>query len=185
MNPASGLLTGLPGQTVGWGFSISSTTDYFVPTAVNFVPASGDGIFTDLLAPRLTTFVAGPAPGASPSVTEAFNLVAGTGLAKFAVNGGVPLGTLISGTILIDYDLFSVSPNDPSFDPGAHYIQSGPVIALDASILVGNANAGVPEPSSSLMILGGLTLLYSRRLLRRRSLRLATMATCTRISALR
>jgi hypothetical protein len=132
---------------------------------VNFVPASGDGVFTDLLSPRLTTFISGPAPGASPSVTEAFSLINGTGLASFTVANGVPLGTLINGTILVDYDLFSVSPNDPGFDPGVHYLQSGETISLDASISVVPAGptGDIPEPSSALLVLGGATCAYLRQ----------------------
>ena len=165
LDPPSGGLTATPGQTVGWGFTIDSPDYYFVPTGVNFIPASGDGIFTDLLAPRLTTFVAGPAPGASPSVTEAFNLINGTGLASFTVNNGVPLGTLISGSILVDYDLFTVSPNDPSFDSGVHYLTAGPTISLDASILVGSSTptGEVPEPSGAILVLGGVSWLVWRR----------------------
>jgi hypothetical protein len=164
LDPPSGGLTANPGQTVGWGFTIESLDYYFVPSAVNFVPASGDGIFTDLLAPRLTTFVAGPAPGASPSVTEAFSLINGTGLASFTVNNSVPSGTLINGTILVDYDLFTVSPNDPSFDPGTHYYQSGSTISLDASVLVSSTPTGdVPEPSAAILVLGGASWLILRR----------------------
>jgi len=159
LNPASGNLTALPGQTVGWGFTVNSPTSYFVPTAVNFVPASSDGVFTDMLGPRLTVFVAGPGPGESPVVSEAFNVGLGTGLASFAVNGGVALGTVISGNILIDYDLFSVSPNNPLFDPDAHYLGAGTTISLDASILVTNTpTSDTPEPSAALLLAGGLLL---------------------------
>lgn len=159
LDPASGNLTALPGQTVGWGFTVDSPTSYFVPTAVNFIPASGDGVFTDILGPRLTVFVAGPAPDENPNVSEAFNMSLGTGLASFAVNAGVALGTVISGNILIDYDLFSVSPNNPSFDPDAHYLGAGPTISLDASILVDNTpTSATPEPSAALLLAGGLLL---------------------------
>ncbi|MBM3788681.1 MAG: hypothetical protein FJW30_30460 [Acidobacteria bacterium] len=157
LNPASGNLTALPGQTVGWGFTVDSPTNYFVPTAVNFVPASGDGVFADMLGPRLTVFVAGPAPDENPNVTEAFDVGLGTGLASFTVNGGVALGTVIAGNILIDYDLFSVSPSNPSFDPGAHYLGAGTTISLDTSILVDNASTSeIPEPSAALLLAGGL-----------------------------
>ena len=169
LDPPSGGLTANPGQTVGWGFTVTSPDNYFVPSAVNFVPASGDGIFTDLLAPRLTTFISGPAPGASPSVTEAFSLINGTGLASFTVNNGVPLGTLINGNILVDYDLFAVSPNDPGFDPDAHYLGAGQTISLDASILVRNTPTGeVPEPSAAILVLGGASWLILRRRFGRR-----------------
>jgi len=92
-------------------------------------------------------------------------LINGTGLASFTVNNGVPLGTLINGNILVDYDLFTVSPNDPSFDPGVHFLQSGPTISLDASILVSNSvpTGEVPEPSAALLVLGGASLLFLRR----------------------
>jgi hypothetical protein len=159
LSPASGNLTALPGQTVGWGFTVNSPTEYFVPTAVNFVPASGDGVFTDMLGPRLTVFVAGPAPDENPLVSEAFNIGLGTGLASFTVNAGVPLGTVIGGNILIDYDLFSVSPNNPLFDPGAHYLGAGTTISLDASILVDNTPVSeTPEPSAAVLLASGILL---------------------------
>jgi hypothetical protein len=89
--------------------------------------------------------------------------VSGTG--EFDLFAIVPPGTLITGTISVDYDLFSDDPNDPNFDPGADFIGSG-TFKDTASILV------TPEPASWLLLLSTVLVPFvpaARRRLARRS----------------
>ena len=51
-DPLNGALFGAPGSTVGWGFTLTNTTDFLVVTGVSFVPAplSSFGTFEDYLS---------------------------------------------------------------------------------------------------------------------------------------
>jgi uncharacterized protein (TIGR03382 family) len=46
------------------------------------------------------------------------------------------------------YDLYSVSPNDPSFDPTDHELALGPFLAARVNLLVSAPSNAVPEPGT-------------------------------------
>jgi hypothetical protein len=157
---------------VGWGFTISNPdANYMVVTSAAFCktvvvagftvcdqfPNPSTGIFTDYIA-QFNFIVAGPAPE-SPIVSQAFNRALLTGVGSFAIAPTAPYGTL-SGQILLTYDLYSRSPNDPLFDPGADFIPPGPngnTLAANAAVSV------VPEPATILLVAGAVTLVRRRR----------------------
>ena len=126
------------GAVVGWGFTISNPDpDFLVVTSAEFcqtvvvagftvcdqLPSPALGTFTDYIA-QFNFIVAGPAPE-SPVVSQAFNRTLLTGVGSFAIAPGAPYGTF-SGQILLTYDLYSRSPNDPLFDAGADLLPPGP-----------------------------------------------------------
>ena len=160
-----GNLTASPGQTVGWGFNITSTSNFLVPTAVNFIPFPSSGVFTDLLGPR-ASFTVGPGPNESPNIIENFSPMLLTGLASFAVNANAAINTLINGTIFIDYDLYNRSPNDPNFNPGTDGVAFGQTVQLDASVLIANSvTSATPEPSTMGMFgIAGIAMAFGLRL---------------------
>ena len=84
-------------------------------TVCDQFPDPALGIFTDYIA-QFNFIVAGPAPE-SPVVSQVFNQTLQTGIGSFAIAPAAPYGTF-SGQILLTYDLYSRSPNDPLFDPG-------------------------------------------------------------------
>jgi hypothetical protein len=140
---------GSAGGVTGWGFDITN------PDPVNFVVLNDSfvtgglstGVFGNYVDYIASNFIAiGPNGDTGP---VAFNRATLSGVGEFDFNPVVPPATRVSGTINIDYSLFSQDPNDPNFDPGS-FVGSGTVSA------VGEADI-VPEPGSGVLV--GLTLL--------------------------
>lgn len=159
LDPASGAVTGPAGTTVGWGFTLTAgSSDFAVITGSDFCvgvvtsPCSNTfGTYTDFAGEQF--LVVGSGPGESP-ITEAFDDAMMTGMGSFAINPG-STGTL-SGFIAVTYDLFSVDPNSPSFDPTVDTVSTGNYLETDASVTVGNSTNSMPEPGSFVLLLAGL-----------------------------
>jgi hypothetical protein len=161
LDPANGQVSGTAGQTVGWGFTLSNSgPDFLVVTGTSFVntPLSSFGTYTDLLSPQITAgssfLVIGPTPE-TPSLTEVFNAGLQTGVGQFTF-AKTAAGT-VSGNIVVDYALFSVSPNDPSFDPSVDTVTADATISAPATLVV------TPEPGTiTLTLFAGASLILYR-----------------------
>jgi len=171
LDPTDGAISGAPGTTVGWGFTFTFTNDvnFAVITGSQFcastssplpdicLPLSPDlGSYTDFAGAQF--LVAGPSPE-SPTVMQAFDNTALTGIGSFAIDPSAS-GTT-SGIIVLTYDLFSQNPNDPAFDPNS--FAGGNYLTAAASVTAAPV-AAVPEPA--LLPLTGAALLVM--VLRRR-----------------
>jgi len=152
LDPLNGAISGTPGTTVGWGFTLTNLgTDFAVLTGSDFcvgVPSSPCsntlGTYTDFIA--LQFIVVGPSPE-STSVTQAFNNNLQTGTGSFLIKPGATGSVL--GDVVLTYDLYSVSPNDPSFLP-TDIVSLGNLLTAPASV------TAVPEPGSLLLLASGL-----------------------------
>lgn len=151
LDPPGGAISGAPGATVGWGFTLTNTTDYLVVSSASFTPATPLGTFTDFSA--FNFFVVGPAPE-STSVSQVFDAPSQTGIGSFAIGAGALVGAVASGQIVLSYDLYSVSPNNPLFNPDTDTLSNGNTLAVNASVTV------VPEPEGLLLLAAGLIVLY-------------------------
>src|ERR1700683_3486496 len=167
LSPPDGVISGAPGSTVGWGFSLPNGADSCsidsVTTENESSPLGGiSGGFTsymDLLGglsngvtPPDKTWALAFSPG-SP----------GTGLGQYAIDPGTPSGASDSGDFVIYYDEFSADPNtcgscyldtlqlfDANGDP--------PAFTIDVS------TSQVPEPAPTEVVIVGCVLLLMRRL---------------------
>ncbi len=167
VTPASGTISGLQGSTVGWGFTITNTVNYLEvtssefcsnPVSLPFCSASTVGTYTDIVGSESNPVIVGPSPESS-SVTQAFNNSAQTGFGAFKIAATAANGATDSGQLVLTYDLFSVSPNDGNFDPGADTISTDNFLKANATINVNPAVPTVPEPGSFgflVLALGGL-----------------------------
>lgn len=169
------LLEGDPGETVGWGFELTSTpitdgastiTPWLLVTAADFVPDPDVypvGVFT----PFITGYfdVVGPDTGngeVNPWSQPYQNTPLQTGIGSYEINSFQTPGDLVTGYIVLIYDLYRVSPNDPAFLPETDIIATGLTMSAPASVLVSDPLA-VPEPSSLLLLAAGAALLWLGR----------------------
>jgi hypothetical protein len=162
LDPLNGALSGAAGSTVGWGFTISNSTNFLVITSSDFCvgpissPCSNSlGTYTDFIASNQFVVV-GPAPESS-SVTQAFDNSLLTGIGSFLINSTANPGDSVIGQIVLTYDLFSVSPNSPNFDPAADTISLGNILTASASVSV--TGTSVPEPGTGSLFGYGLIVL--------------------------
>ena len=144
LDPVGGAVAGNPGETVGWGFTLANDTDFLVVTSASFVPTplSAFGSFEDYISTG-PLLVVGPSPE-SPSVTQAFSVLLRTGVGAFHISPTAkgPVG----GSVVIHYSLFSVSPNDPNFDPDVD------TLVPDGTLTARAAVDAVPEPGSFALV---------------------------------
>jgi hypothetical protein len=147
--PGSGVLTGAPGDTVGWGFS-STNDDFF--QSLSF----GQSILINETNPSLGTYIdlIGPQGGpdnfaVDPSQTwsEGFNFVNQFGLGSFSIDPSAPLGSFDSGSIRVFFNFADSTPG-----------------SVDVPFYVFVAASDAPEPATAwLLLAGGLGLIAARR----------------------
>ena len=167
LDPVDGVIPGAPGDTVGWGFTMTNGTNWISIDSVSIEnetsPLGGaSGGFTsymDLLG-GLTNGVTPPnqmwSLGFSPGSP-------GTGIGQYAIDAATPLGASDSGDFVIFYDEFSDDPNTcgscyldtlQMFDSGGN----------PAAFTINVTATTVPEPASALLLLaGGIVALARRR----------------------
>src|ERR1035437_4582790 len=153
----NGALSGAPGSTHGWGFELTNTLNYVVITGSGFdaTQNAGDVIYTDFIGPN---FIVVGAPGST--VAQSFDPVAMLGVGSLAISPSASLGDIVSGQLVLTLDVYSVNPNDLTFDPIADLLASGQQISSNANVIV------TPQPQSWLLVLSaiglGLVLFRSR-----------------------
>jgi hypothetical protein len=155
--PASGEITGEPGSTIGWGYSITnpSETDWLMLTALNhdpFLNAATESLtLLPILQPRETQ-------------TVSYNPSSLDGLFQITWDALAPVGFLNVGQFILSAEFWQGDP----FGEGA-FLSLADDQAASYSARVSAAPAPVPEPATLLLMATGLgaTGLLERR--RRRS----------------
>jgi len=131
-------ISGSPGSTVGWGYSITNNTGDWLETTLVNQGLFQHGSFSSLFDYPVI------APGAT--VTENF-VFTGTGtdigLAEFTWDANAPAGFVNSGLFVLSYELFST---DPILDPNAIDLGPGADISTPYSVTV--SSTAIPEPGS-------------------------------------
>ena len=155
LNPSNGVVSGTPGSTVGWGFTLSNDSGFLIPSLVVFCEGAFNagcsptfGTFTDFAAQYQFNVV-------GPTVTETFDNATRQGIGSFTVNSNAPIGVADAGTIYLVYDTFSCDITDNNCNPTQTAFSQ--VLSAPASVnIVGGA---VPEPGSAGLFVIGLALL--------------------------
>ena len=166
-----GGLSGLPGSTVGWGFTITNDADYieitssqFCVNPVNFplvCPSPLTGAYTDIISTPPEDIIVGP-PGAlddPSSKTQTFDAIADTGIGSFAIGPGASAGDSDVGQIVLTYNLTDLDPNDPN----AIVLGTDLVLSANTSVTV----TGTPEPATAALLAVALLTLMSQNLVPR------------------
>lgn len=139
------IVSGYPGTTVTWGFTIFNETDYLVVTSAEFPAGSGLGEFDPL---DNILIVVGPD-------------VSYNGTARFTIDAGAAPGLSATGPINIYFavyavDISTLGDDDPFPDP----IVLEDVISANVTVNV----MEVPEPRTYLLLAGALALYAATRL---------------------
>lgn len=137
--PASGNISGVPGSTIGWGYSITnqSAADWLVTTDLASDP------FLHGTPSLLFDF---PDIGPGQTVTETFNPLTGTGLYEMTWDTNVPPGFSNSGDFVLTAQWFDADPAN-----GGNFIAN----ATDTTAVYLAMNA-LPEPSTWVLVVCGL-----------------------------
>jgi hypothetical protein len=146
--PADGQVSGPPGSTVGWGYSITneSTTEWLVFVSLNSDPfqyGTPNSLFDFPVLAPLT------------NVTEPFDPQLGIGLFEFTWDTTAPLGFVNSGIFTVSAQWWTGNPLN-----GGQFIEDAPdgLAAYSASVV-----GSTPEPSSLLLLLSGTGALAGLR----------------------
>ena len=186
INPSNGFISGGPGQTVGWGFTLFDDTLWLELVATDFctsfgmgdsVPCTGKQVntngsfYTDYTGFETNGYTS--PPGGPPDMSQMTFMttepttpcMSGTcfGAGGFTIDPSVPVGTTISGVLVFDYFLFSADPNNPITCPTGCQVGGDNFVTTNVTVLV------TPEPATFLFAgfaLAGIG--YVRRRRRRR-----------------
>jgi len=142
-DPPGPNLVGLAGETVTWNFELQNTANYLLIDAVDYQTLSPVGTYNDLFTSI--------APEIGPTDT-----VSGQG--SYAIDPPAP-PFLSTGLLIVTYDIYNRSVNDPLFDPDADLVALGQTVSAPVSVQVVG-----PEPSTFLLLAPIGLLVLARRL---------------------
>ena len=82
-----------------------------------------------------------------------------TGIGSYHINDFQIAGDQTVGTIVLHYDLYRASPNDPAFDPTIDTLAVGQTVSAPSSVTV----TAVPEPGTGTLVGSDWVCVGSRR----------------------
>lgn len=148
-------ISGSPGSTIGWGFSINNDTaqclvvSSVTPTGFN----SPVGAFSNFIAAQ-NFYVVNP----NTTLPEAFNNATQQGFGRFVIGPLASPGNSTAETFDALYDLYAA---DPNVDPSKVTPENG-FARLSATVNV-VASTGIPEPASLPLAGSGVLAMLLRR----------------------
>lgn len=147
--PPGGMVSGAPGQLVGWGYTLANTdtVNWFVPTqlsASSFLLGAPDAGYFDF-----------PILGPGLGVSVAFDPLAGKGLFGLQLNPGALPGQSESGHFTLAGEWWSADPF-----AGGTLLQPGDRALAPFSVQV--SGGATPEPATLPLLLAGLVWLVIR-----------------------
>ncbi|MCC6262641.1 MAG: hypothetical protein IT169_03615 [Bryobacterales bacterium] len=165
--PSNGAVSGAPGDTVGWGFSLTNGSDNYLMVANSYFCQAGEdpffstctqllGVYSDFIAANGIML----APSQSWMETYDGTIMAGVG--EYTIDNAATPGSVDAGAISVVYNLFEGDP----------FVDGIPVdgdfeIFTTASVTVEDRISPVPEPTPLLLLIGPLAVLIARERRRR------------------
>lgn len=159
----SGTVSGSPGDTVGWGFTIvNSSTDFLLvsnsyycagaedPTFTTCAPSLGASTYQDFIANNATEI----APG--DTAMQSFDFGSNSGVGAYFIDSAAIGGQSDLGSIVVTYNLFTADP----FSPDCVNCQDGGDMELSAiaEVDVTGGTSPVPEPATAGLVVAGFLL---------------------------
>ncbi len=168
LDPPGGAIPGTPGQTVGWGFTITNNTTYYLLFDNSYFCEPGQDPTYTTCAPTLGTYndyIATNSTEVAPmsAITETFGANGTSGFGGYSIYPSAALGAMDSGTLLATYMEYDGDPLT-----GANPVSGDINLSASASVTVITTPA-VPEPASWTLLPAGLicVALVQRRARRR------------------
>ena len=156
LDPPNGYLAGAAGTSVGWGYTISSTSNFVFIESFSFDEASPVGAFSQPGVP------ADAATGGSPIIVPW--LLDTSGL-QYDIDAGALVGAATEGVMTLTYDVYSDAGQDNLIDGGSGLTVNAQFNGQDvtAEVFVKGPAATVPEPGAfTLFVLGAAALLLRK-----------------------
>lgn len=145
------------------GFSVQLTNDVsYLVISQAALETTLDLTLTDFLTLPENFVVIGPGPFAQPQLQQQYAFANRRGFGFLTFGPSVTLPASLHGTLQVFYDLFSVSPDDPGFNPDTDTLSNGNQLSYSFDINV-DAPAPVPEPAGGMLAGLGLIGLFARR----------------------
>ena len=156
-----GVLIAPPGSASGWGFTFDNDANFAVLSFSTFSPGTLLGGYVDYIPFQFE--IVGP----NLSFNASLDLNLHTGLGEFDVSPSAVLNSVILGTLTLFYDLYSVSPDDPDFNPDEDLVSLSNSVTEDVAIVVQTPEVTpAPEPLSGAMAAVPLLGILGMRLIR-------------------
>lgn len=143
--PADGSLAAAPGDTVGWGYTITNTSDTLWLVLINL---SADPVQQGLLDTGLFDF---PVLAPLATVTQAFDAPNLLGLARFTWDLGAPDGFSNVGMFQLEGEFYSDDPFR-----GGQFVELADSATAAYAVTLQGGSAVVPEPSTLALLMVGL-----------------------------
>ena len=109
LDPLNGSIQGHPGQTVGWGFTLTSDPADWISVVTTTLVSETDpglGIYMDHAGA-----LGGPANGVLAPGAAPWTVPFGPGIGAYFVDPGATVGLVDQGMLELNYETFSADPN--------------------------------------------------------------------------
>lgn len=146
LDPPGGNIIGLPGDHVGWGFTITNNTSlwlFFSTSTLDFETNPGLGSYTDFFSNNSGNDTSNPLALVDPSSTWGlvpYSYLGQAGVGDYWIDPGAGLGASDSGTITVYYEGFDCNPN----------VCGSPIETDGTTSAAFNVTVGTPEPSTTI-----------------------------------
>jgi hypothetical protein len=169
LSPLDGAIAGLPGDHIGWGFTITNNSGLWLFfTSSTLDSETNPGLlanYTDYMGINNGNDTLGPLPVVDNNLgttwTATYSFLSQTGVGDYQIDPGAGIGLSDSGTITIYYQGFDCNPNvcSPNETDGT--------ASAAFSVSTQTPASTVPEPASTVPLavsaLGWAGLLLRRR----------------------
>ena len=158
-------LTGQPGETVGWSFSIEMLFPnlWAVVNSIDFFSNTPIGIVNPFSLPPALVIGPGTVPNENPYVYN-YALESNPTLNSYTIDPNAQPGDRVEGNLRFSFTVFDGDLNNSTFDPDVNLVGSENV-DVATSITVPFSGQDIPEASTITLVAAGLAsvLAFRRR----------------------